>query len=191
MKSAIAIVGVIFALFLGGRANSEEADVRQTHLQYLKNSGVIVDVCVYEQEYLPPKDGEKEAAFIRRAVVTDVHKGSVKVGAKIEIVQYVVHPPEWLAKFRSVVEGELLTYCYFGDELPALKNGRHVVDHNQLCFDRCTDEDVKAFLKSLRANSVKNNQSEQPGADQPATRPADKVPAKTIPSTPTSKDGPR
>ena len=161
MKTAIAIIGVIFALFLAGSANSEEADVRLTHLQYLKESGVIVDVCVYEQEYQPPEVGLNEATFIRRAVVTDVHKGSVKVGAKIEIVQYVVHPPEWLSKFRSVVEGELLTYCYFGEELPALKNGRHVIDHNQLCFDRCTDEDVKAFLKGLRAKSMKNNQSEQ------------------------------
>jgi hypothetical protein len=32
---------------------------------------------------------------------------------------------------------------------------------------------------------------EQAGADQPATKPADKVPAKVKPSTPTSKDGPR
>jgi hypothetical protein len=34
-------------------------------------------------------------------------------------------------------------------------------------------------------------QAEQAGADQPATKPADKVPAKDQPSTPTSKDGPR
>ena len=31
----------------------------------------------------------------------------------------------------------------------------------------------------------------QAGADQPATKPADKVPAKVQPPTPTSKDGPR
>lgn len=154
MKSAFTIVGVIFALLLAGHANSEEADVRRTHLEYLKNSGVIVDVCVYEKEYVPPKDGGvTEGAFIRRAVVTDVHKGSVKVGTKIEIVEYVVHPPQWLSKFKSVAEGDLLTYCYFGEELPALKNGRHVLDHNQLCFDRCADEDVKTFLMGLRTKS--------------------------------------
>ena len=33
--------------------------------------------------------------------------------------------------------------------------------------------------------------AEQAGADQPATKPADKVPAEVQPPTPTSKDGPR
>lgn len=33
--------------------------------------------------------------------------------------------------------------------------------------------------------------AEQPGADQPATKPADKVPTRTQPSPPTSKDRPR
>jgi hypothetical protein len=33
--------------------------------------------------------------------------------------------------------------------------------------------------------------AEPVGADQPATKPADKVPAKIQPSTPMSKDGPR
>ena len=36
-----------------------------------------------------------------------------------------------------------------------------------------------------------NKKGEQPGADQPATKPADKDPVKDQPSTPTSKDGPR
>ena len=36
-----------------------------------------------------------------------------------------------------------------------------------------------------------DNKAEQAGADQPATKPADKPPVKDQPSTPTSKDGPR
>jgi hypothetical protein len=98
--------------------------------------------------------------FIKRAVVTGVHKGNVKVGAKIEIEEIVVHPPAWLPKFRSVVEGELLTYCYYGEELPAPKDGRHVVDHNQQYFN-CTDQDVEAIVKEIGSKASRTTQSEQ------------------------------
>ena len=39
--------------------------------------------------------------------------------------------------------------------------------------------------------SVKRIHAEQPGAAQPATKPAEKEPPKDQPSTPTSKDAPR
>jgi len=38
---------------------------------------------------------------------------------------------------------------------------------------------------------ISKAQAEQPGANQPATKPADKAPAEVQPPTPTSKDGPR
>ncbi|MCX6866294.1 MAG: hypothetical protein NTV46_08785 [Verrucomicrobia bacterium] len=49
-------------------------------------------------------------------------------------------------------------------------------------------------IQVLRNNSATGptiHQAEQVGADQPATKPADKPPVKNQPSTPTSKDGPR
>jgi hypothetical protein len=46
-------------------------------------------------------------------------------------------------------------------------------------------------LRNNSANGPTTHQAEQPGADQPATKPADKVPAKDKPSTPTSEDAPR
>lgn len=42
-----------------------------------------------------------------------------------------------------------------------------------------------------KLSNKKPLQAEQPGPDQPATRPADKPPVKDQPSTPTPKDGPR
>jgi hypothetical protein len=42
-----------------------------------------------------------------------------------------------------------------------------------------------------RQNPIQNKNSEQPGPAQPATKPADKVPAKPQPSTPTSEDAHR
>jgi hypothetical protein len=40
-------------------------------------------------------------------------------------------------------------------------------------------------------NEVKQHNAEPAGADQPATRPADKAPVKDQPSSPMSKDAPR
>ena len=144
---------------------------------YMKTSGVILDLCVYEQEFIPAKSGKgppppfTEATLITRAVVTGVHRGKVKVGTKIEIKEIVIDPPEYLTQFRSVVEGRLLTYFYFGEKLPKAKDGCHLVDHNQIYFDRDKDEDVKAFLKELDA-----------GAGHPPTAPKPK---------PDEKDKPR
>ncbi len=139
---------------------------------YMKTSGVILDLCVYEQEFIPAKSGKgpppplTEATLITRAVVTGVHRGKVKVGTKIEIKEIVIDPPEYLTKFRSVVEGRLLTYFYFGEKLPNAKNGRHLVDHNQIYFDRDKDEDVKAFLKELDAGAGQTHAAPQPKADE-------------------------
>ena len=51
------------------------------------------------------------------------------------------------------------------------------------------DGDVPILLAGARA--IIEEEAEQAGADQPATRPADKAPAKDQPSTPTPKDAPR
>jgi hypothetical protein len=155
--------------------DTEKAESSGRAKQYMKTSGVILDVCVYEREFVPSEGEDKDNApwtsgtLIQRAVVTGVHRGNTKVGTKIEIVEIVIDPPEFLKKFRSVVEGELLTYFYYGEELPEPKNGKHIVNHNQMYFDRDKDQDVKAFLKSL--DPIK---SEQDGADQPAAAPASK-----------------
>lgn len=155
------------AVLVGDPENHPE--LRNAEKQYMKTSGVILDLCVYEREFQPserkPQEGQDNppwtsGTLITRAVVVGVHKGNVNIGTKIEIVETVIDPPEFLKKFRSVVEGELLTYFYYGEELPKSKNERHMVDHNQMYFDRDKDEDVKAFLMNLKSVPNRNNQSE-------------------------------
>ena len=136
--------------------------------RYMKTSGVVVDICVYEQEYVPPGNtGDetipfKEGTLIRRAVVTGVHKGDVEIGTKIEIVGIISNPPESMTKFRSVVEGELLTWFYFGEELPEPKNGRYVIDHNQMSFKRGEDKEVTEFLELIDTQSIQNDKANKP-----------------------------
>jgi len=185
MKALIAmfLVESVFsqAVLVGDPENHPE--LRNAHKQYMKTSGVILEVCVYEQEFQPserkPQEGPDNppwtsGTLIKRAVVVGVHKGDVKIGTKIDISATVIDPPEFLTKFRSVVEGELLTYFYFGEELPEPKDGRHVVDHNQMDFERDKDKDVVAFLEELHTKSTQNKKSEQGGTEQPATRPESK-----------------
>jgi hypothetical protein len=140
---------------------SDGSNRKDAQKQYMETSGIVVDICVYEREFQPSENQDQkdlpftEGTLISRAVVTGVHKGNLKVGTKIEISETVTNPPKYLKKFRSVVEGELLTYFYFGEELPEKKNGRHIVEYNQMYFDRDMDEDVKSFLKKLHATPEK------------------------------------
>jgi hypothetical protein len=50
---------------------------------------------------------------------------------------------------------------------------------------------ISEFLKEIFPDYNKEMQAEPAGADQPATKPADKVPAEVKPSNPASKDSPR
>lgn len=203
MKSIITIVAIVSTLLVESVLSQavlvgdpDNPKYRGAHKQYMKTSGVILEVCVYEQEFQPLERKPQEApegppwtagTLIKRAVVVGVHKGNVKVGTKIEIVETVIDPPEFLKKFRSVVEGDLLTFFYFGEELPKAQNGHHMIDHNLMYFDRDKDEDVKAFLKNLHATSSQSKQSEQTGAGQAATVPAAKSEDRDI-SQPESKE---
>ncbi|WP_411827785.1 hypothetical protein [Luteolibacter sp. AS25] len=155
---------------------TDGADNRDNRKQYMETSGVIVDVCVYEQEWVPPKDGEpdaipfKEGTLIQRAVVTGVHKGNVEIGTKIDIVEIITDPPEYMTKFRSVVEGELLTWFYFGEKLPKPKNGRHIIDHNHMSFKWGKDKEVIAYLEALGIKTKYNkaNKSEMATPRKPS-----------------------
>ena len=76
--------------------------------------------------------------------------------------------------------------------------------HDDIVFGDARDKQVVSFtpshgdsppkFKILRHDMsgwTNSQEAEQAGADQPATQPADKLPVKDQPSTPTSKGGPR
>ncbi len=71
------------------------------------------------------------------------------------------------------------------------------VDQKDLWTRKVQVNDTYEFSRSpfsffiLKAQILKPPGDEQPGADQPATQPAEKAPVKDQPSPPTSKDAPR
>ena len=76
----------------------------------------------------------------------------------------------------------------FGEILHLSFNGKGCADYYKVTSDAefrsANFEDIERSERELR-------KAEQPGAGQPATQPADKLPAKDQPLTPTSKDAPR
>jgi len=91
-----------------------------------------------------------------------------------------------------------LAMAEFGDGVPALISGTFRV--GKYTFSNGLKLDNHPFIELTHIQEVAANdarwrtvqpEGEQPGAAQPATKPADKVPPKDQPSTPTSKDAPR
>jgi hypothetical protein len=79
--------------------------------------------------------------------------------------------------------------------LPHLENDRYVVKLTKGSLFVKTkshgEHVVELNLENLAPSAITVLYGEQAGADQPATKPADKPPVKDQPSTPTSKDAPR
>lgn len=82
----------------------------ETLQNYIQHNSVIADICVYEQEWIPPTKAFPKGRLIRRAVVTHVHCGSWKVGQQIEYTHFIEESPRIFKRFTSGVPGELRTF---------------------------------------------------------------------------------
>ena len=136
----------------------------QLHL-YLERDGVVWTL----KDRLDGPD-DMEVRVFDRVTNFELQKLGLSVGEKGEVS--TIHPPAWPSASGSritMVDGVLLVLAW---------------DRDIQCLDA---------LLNLQRNgySVPEINSEQAGADKPATKPADKPPVKDQPSTPTSKDGPR
>ncbi len=61
----------------------EEADVKLK--ASINENRVIVDICIYEQQWISPNSEFPKGRLIKRAVVTEVYKGAdVSLGDKLE-----------------------------------------------------------------------------------------------------------
>jgi hypothetical protein len=119
----------------------------------IAESDFVVDICIYEQEWIPANKENWKATLIKRAVVTGVHKGDIPVGTKLEYYHLIEEPPKLFKEtFRSVVEGELRTF-FFSRNDGTLKDGKYTLEGDgHFGFDRCKGDFAEAF-----ANELKNN----------------------------------
>lgn len=76
----------------------------------INENKVIVDICIYEQEWISPNSQFPKGRLIKRAVVTEVYKGTgVALGAKLEFDEIADEFPGKFRDFTSPVEGDLRT----------------------------------------------------------------------------------
>ena len=76
---------------------------------HIFQSEMIAEVCVYKERWEGPKSNQppKKGIVTRYGVVTNVHKGNLKVGTKVEFENLIENAPNFFSDFTAVVEGDL------------------------------------------------------------------------------------
>lgn len=138
----------------------EEADAKLK--ARINECRVIVDICIYEQQWISPNSEFPKGRLIKRAVVTEVYKGTnVALGAKLEFDEIADDFPGKFGDFTSPVEGDLRTLfsirgpvarglgdkLFFGGDIPEPSgNGKVIHRANNWTFPRISGELAAAFI---------------------------------------------
>ena len=156
MKNPILMLAAV-ALSFVGLSPAEAVDQRENVQNYIASNDFVVDICVYEQEWIPATEKFPKGKLVRRAVVTGVHKGDIALGTKLEFFN-LTEGPQLFRAFRSVVEGELRKF-FFSKSDGTLKNGKFTIEGDaHLGFDRLAGDFAEAFAKELKTNPTLKRQ---------------------------------
>ena len=141
-----------FTLLFVALPVAEAGDQRENVQSYIRDNDFIVDICIYEQEWIPATRDFHKGRLVMRAVVTGVHKGDIAVGTHLEYQHLIEDPTILFRTFRSVVEGELRTF-FFSKENSKFKHGKYTVEGDAHCgFDRLKGDFAEAFAKEMKTN---------------------------------------
>jgi hypothetical protein len=153
MRSLLASVFLVASLVAEENPSAKPVDQSENVQSRIRESDFVVDICIYEQEWVPTNKESWKATLIKRAVVTGVHKGDIPVGTKLEYYHLIEEPPKLFKKaFRSGVDGELRTF-FFSRKDGVLKEGKYTLEGDgHFGFDRCHGEFAEAFGKELKSN---------------------------------------
>jgi hypothetical protein len=153
MRPLLASVCLAVASLTAGEGPlAKPVDQSENVQSRIAESDFVVEICIYEQEWVPANKEDWKATLIMRAVVTGVHKGDIPVGTKLEYYHLIEEPPKLFKAFRSVVEGELRTFFFSRDD-GTLKDGKYTLEGDgHFGFDRCKGDFADAFGKELKSN---------------------------------------
>lgn len=115
MKRFLLLLFLLIPAFVLAEVTLEEAKtngMQETLRGYIASSENMVDICIYEQEWVNPTKEFTKGRMIKRAVITAVHKGNFAVGTRLQYCHYIEEPPKLFTNFRSTVEGELRTFFF-------------------------------------------------------------------------------
>ena len=114
--------------------------MRETLQDRIEESGNIVDISVYEQEWIKPDADFSKGRLIRRAIVTHVHTGKIPMGTRLEFT-------------HLTVEGELRTLFFNNDETVRIADGKlEIQGDGHWGFKRVGDTFAELFEKELESN---------------------------------------
>ena len=132
--------------------------MQETLQNYIEHKKVIADICVYEQEWIPPSMPSSKGELIHRAVITHVHTGPWKVGQRIEYVYYMEDAPRYFGRFTSSVPGLLKTFFYDPDGSETLEEGiLRIHSSGHWGFRRVDDVFAQLFALELESNPKLKN----------------------------------
>jgi hypothetical protein len=127
--------------------------MRETLQARIEEAGNIVDISVYEQEWIKPDAKFWKGRLIRRAIVTHVHAGKVPLGTRLEFTHLIEDSPKFFDNFRCTVEGELQTLLFSDDEAPTIVDGKLKIEGDgHWGFKRVDDTFAELFEKEREAN---------------------------------------
>jgi hypothetical protein len=157
----ILLMGVFFCS-LSVSSGVEPVDQSENIQRRIAESEFVVDICVYEMEWVPATPDFPKAKWVQRGVVTGVHKGVIPIGTKLEFYYTIEYPPKLFgSRFQTVVEGELYTFFFTSDE-GTLKDGKYTLDApGNFRFPRGKGDFASAFEKELKTNPALKPTSEQ------------------------------
>lgn len=112
----------------------------ETLQNYIEHNSIIVDICVYEQSWIPPSAAFTKGRLVQWAVVTNVHRGTLRVGDRIEYTHFIEESPRFLGPFTSTVPGKLRTFFYDPEEPEQVVDGLLKIEGDgHWGFDRVGD----------------------------------------------------
>lgn len=162
LKLLTLVVALGFSMSESSRSEDEAEGQTENIRARIAESEFVVDICVYEMEWIPATPAYGKAKWVQRAVVTGVHKGVIPIGTKLEFFYNIEDPPKlFKTQFRTVVEGELYTFFFSKDD-GTLRDGKYTLDApGNFRFERGEGDFARAFQKELKSNPDLKPKSEQ------------------------------
>ena len=136
----------------------------------INENRVIVDICIYEQQWIGPTNEFPKGRLIKRAVVTEVYKGEdISLGDKLEFDEDSEELPVRFKDFTSSIAGELMTLfsiqgptsrgvpgeLYLNGDIQVItQDGKFAPGQNNWIFSRTSGVLADAFLVAKQDRSI-------------------------------------
>lgn len=156
MKFLFSLFLSIAPLLADEKQNEFESAMQENIQNYLKHNDTVVDIAIFQQSWKEPSKDFPKGQLTMRAVVTHAHKGTLKIGDKVEFTYLIEEAPKFFDPFTSTVEGKLKV-LFFSLSDSTKSEGYQVISGDaHWGFSRTdTSQADKAFQKAFALEMTK------------------------------------